>query len=96
MTKNWGEMTTMTKPGRIGGSEWTEHRADHAIGIYNCNFSAGGGRQLDLPKPWTVLGPDEIGMFETHAEALEYAKKRTAPSATQQRLDAMQRNWRAS
>jgi len=73
-------------------------RADHAAGIYNANYMDEGGRgDIVFIDPWTVIGPDgQHAAFHTHAEALAWAIEQTQPSATQQRLDAAQRAWRAS
>lgn len=78
--------------------EWMKTRADHAAAIYNANYMDDGGRgDITFIDPWTVVCPNgEYDKFRTHTEALAWAIEQTQPSETQQRLDAVQRAWRAS
>lgn len=73
-------------------------RADHAAAIYNANYKDDGGRgDIIFIDPWTVICPNgESAAFHYHADALAWAIEQTQPSAIQQRLDAVQRAWRAS
>lgn len=78
--------------------EWMKTRADHAAAIYNSNYMDDGGRgDIIFIDPWTVVCPDgQHASFHEYAEALAWAIEQTMPSETQRRLDAVQRNWRAS